>query len=82
MNSYRIAYDPIAEKQLTAVPDRRRTRFLKTLGSTVARDPYGHRSTSVGGDRDRRDATVEGIIIRYYVSGSVLTITIVRLLAV
>ncbi|WP_129841613.1 hypothetical protein [Streptomyces sp. RFCAC02] len=80
--TYRIAYDPVAEKQLAAVPQRRRSAFERTLGRTVARDPYGHGSSQVHGDRDRRDATVEGIIIRYYVSGSVLTITIVRLLAV
>ncbi|MET8832191.1 hypothetical protein ABZX40_39085 [Streptomyces sp. NPDC004610] len=47
----------------------------------VARDPYGHGSTPVGADRDRREVTVATAIVRYVVSGTVLTVTVVRLIA-
>jgi hypothetical protein len=46
---------------------------------TLGRDPYGLGSTQVGGERDRREATVAGVIVVYYVSQSVMVITAVRL---
>ncbi|MFD9907976.1 hypothetical protein [Streptomyces sp. NPDC059063] len=55
--------------------DQFRTAMERTLG----RDPYGHGSTAVDEERDRREATVGGAIVLYYVSGSVLTVTVVRL---
>ena len=33
----------------------------------------------IGLERDRREATVAGAIVLYYVSGTVLTVTVVRL---
>ncbi|MFI6644775.1 hypothetical protein [Streptomyces sp. NPDC050504] len=53
-------------------------RFRAELERTLGADPYGHGSSQVGSDRDRREATVTGVIIRYYVSGSVFTNTVVR----
>ncbi|WP_284421894.1 hypothetical protein [Streptomyces albus] len=60
-------------------PDRR-AEFERELDRTIGTDPYGHGSTPVRGEPDRRDATVAGAIIRYYVSGSILTVTVVRLI--
>ncbi|MFJ8314030.1 MULTISPECIES: hypothetical protein [unclassified Streptomyces] len=59
------------------MPDPR--AFKAAMESTLGSDPYGYGSTQVGGDRDRREATVTGVIVRYYVSESVLTVTVVRL---
>ncbi|MFI1205651.1 hypothetical protein ACH4VR_40575 [Streptomyces sp. NPDC020883] len=44
----------------------------------LAADPYGQGSTPVKADADRREATVSGVVVRYYVSTTVLTVTVVR----
>ncbi|WP_345653610.1 hypothetical protein [Streptomyces tremellae] len=48
----------------------------------LADAPYGHGSTPVKADNDRREATVEGVVVRYYVSSAVLTVTVVRVVFV
>ncbi|MEO3972659.1 hypothetical protein [Streptomyces sp. CAU 1734] len=48
----------------------------------LAADPYGHGSTPIRGDQDRREATVAGVVVRYYVSASVLTVSVVRVVYV
>ncbi|MFF4830277.1 hypothetical protein [Streptomyces sp. NPDC001315] len=75
--SYRIAYAPPADDALAKM--RNPDAFRRAMADTVGRDPYGHGSTGVRGDRDRREATVLGAIVLYYVSGTVLTVTVVRL---
>ncbi|GAA1157609.1 hypothetical protein GCM10009654_11980 [Streptomyces hebeiensis] len=74
---YRIAYAPAAEQALgkLAGPDAFRAAVARTIGA----QPYGHGSTQVDGDRDRREAVVSGAIIRYVVSAGILTVTVVRL---
>ncbi|WP_372455095.1 hypothetical protein [Streptomyces buecherae] len=62
-------------------PHRRRPPAPRARGWTPPRDPYGHGSSPVGADRDRREATVAGAIIRYNVSSTVLIVTVVRLLS-
>ncbi|GAA3815968.1 hypothetical protein ACFS5L_02970 [Streptomyces phyllanthi] len=75
--SYRIAYAPPADDTLAKM--RNAEAFRDEMARTVGRDPYGHGSTAVRRERDRREATVLGAIVLYYVSGSVLTVTVVRL---
>ncbi|RBM10978.1 hypothetical protein DEH69_22565 [Streptomyces sp. PT12] len=48
-----------------------RARFDSGMRDLAA-DPYDC-------ERDRRDATVAGVAVRYYVSRSVVTVTVVRL---
>ncbi|NEB76969.1 hypothetical protein G3I40_17340 [Streptomyces sp. SID14478] len=55
--------------------------FRAEMGRTLSHDPYGHGSSSVAGERDRREATIGGAIVLYYVSGTVLTVTVVRMVA-
>ncbi|MFJ8827345.1 hypothetical protein ACIREE_36970 [Streptomyces sp. NPDC102467] len=55
--------------------------FRAEMTRTVGHDPYGHGSSSVSGERDRREATIGGAIVLYYVSGTVLTVTVVRMVA-
>jgi hypothetical protein len=57
---------------------RRRRRPPGTC-ERLAADPYGHDSTPVKDVADRREATVSGVVIRYYVSDTVLTVTVVRI---
>ncbi|WP_245654428.1 hypothetical protein [Streptomyces violens] len=55
-----------------------RTRFDAAM-RRLADDPYGHGSTAIKKERERREATIAGVVIRYYVSESVLTVTVVRI---
>lgn len=45
-------------------------------------DPYGHGSNPVNADANRREATVSGVVVRYYISATVLTVTVVRVVYV
>lgn len=78
--SYRITYAPPADDTLAKMADA--DAFRTAMARTLGRDPYGHGSSAVSSEpeeRDRREATVGGAIVLYYVSGSVLTVTVVRL---
>ncbi|MFH8618964.1 hypothetical protein ACH4E8_28405 [Streptomyces sp. NPDC017979] len=75
---YRITYAPPADDALRRMSGR--TEFEAAIARLVGRNPYGHGSSPVGGDRDRREATVGTAIIRYVVSDTVLTVTVVRLI--
>ena len=77
--SYRITYAPSADDTLAKM--RNAEAFRGAMTRTIGRDPYGHGSTAVKGERDRREATVLGAIVLYYVSRSVLTVTFVWLVA-
>ncbi|MFE7132382.1 hypothetical protein ACFVIM_16140 [Streptomyces sp. NPDC057638] len=77
MSRYTIAYAPVAEATLKQYAGER--AFRAEMASTLGRDPYGHRSQAVGGERDRREATVAGVFIRYYVAENVVRITVVRM---
>ncbi|WP_217624115.1 hypothetical protein [Streptomyces sp. TRM64462] len=59
-----------------------RTRFDAGMRTLLIPDPYGHGSAPIDRDEDRREATVSGVVIRYYVSHSVLTVTVVRVVFV
>ncbi|WP_369222636.1 hypothetical protein AB5J52_15290 [Streptomyces sp. R39] len=76
--SYRIAYAPPADDTLAKMGNA--ASFRDVMAATIGRDPYGHGSTAVRGERDRREATVLGAIVLYYVAGSILTVTVVRLI--
>ncbi|MEU6482814.1 hypothetical protein [Streptomyces sp. NPDC046887] len=74
---YRVAYAPAAEEALNKLSDP--TLFRTRVARSIGADPYGHASCRVGSDKDRREATVSGVILRYVVSSGVLTVTVVRL---
>ncbi|MFE7749450.1 hypothetical protein [Streptomyces sp. NPDC057428] len=75
--SFRISYAPPADDTLAKMRDG--DSFRGEMARTVGLDPYGHASSAVKLERDRREATVGGAIVLYYVSGTVLTVTVVRL---
>ncbi|ANW22662.1 hypothetical protein BB341_28245 (plasmid) [Streptomyces clavuligerus] len=54
--------------------------FRAAMERTLGRDPYGHRSRAVNGEKDRRQAVVAGALVVYYVSQTVLRVTAVRLI--
>ncbi|MFE4378456.1 hypothetical protein [Streptomyces cyaneofuscatus] len=75
--SFRISYAPPADDTLAKMRDGQ--SFRDEMARTLGREPYGHASSAVKNERDRREATVSGAIVLYYVSRSVLTVTVVRL---
>ncbi|MET7305031.1 hypothetical protein [Embleya sp. NPDC005575] len=76
MSTYRVAYAPEAARELDKLPRPRRAAFDRAI-DRVANDPYGS-GAAIGGDKDRREATVTEVFIVYLVSASVLTVTVVR----
>lgn len=77
MSRYQIQYAPPADQARHTMPRALRTAFDAGM-QRLAADPYGHDSTPVKDVADRREATVSGVVIRYYVSDTVLTVTVVR----
>lgn len=78
MNCYRLQYAPPADLALDSMDTSLRTRFDAGMHGRLAPDPYGSGSVPIGPDEDRREATVSGVVIRYYVSRGVSTVTVVR----
>ncbi|WP_328887838.1 hypothetical protein [Streptomyces sp. NBC_00316] len=74
---FRISYAPPTDDTLAKMRDGE--TFRDEMARTLGHDPYGHGSSAVKSEHDRREATVLGAIVLYYVSGSVLTVTVVRL---
>ncbi|MFE7131706.1 hypothetical protein ACFVIM_12660 [Streptomyces sp. NPDC057638] len=76
--SYRVAYADPAQAARNALPAAARKAFDAGI-MAIAHDPYGCGSSAVLGSRDRRDAPIGSIaVVRYEVSPSVVTVTIVR----
>lgn len=77
--TYRIAYTDDAATERRSLSAERRKLFENGM-TALAQDPYGGGSSSVRGDRDRRDATIGNVaFITYLVSASVVTVTVVKL---
>ncbi|WP_414167245.1 hypothetical protein ACMATS_06435 [Streptoverticillium reticulum] len=78
--TYRVAYANEAAAGRGAIPAQRRKEFDDGM-TRIALDPYGCGSSAVRGSRDRRDAAVGKVaFIRYEVSPSVVTITVLRVI--
>lgn len=79
MSGYRIQYAPQAEASLKAMQQDARGGFERAMAKTLGRDPYGHGSVQLKGDRDYREVTVGGAFVVYYVSAELLVVTAVRI---
>ncbi|MFD5321422.1 hypothetical protein [Streptomyces sp. NPDC127098] len=80
MARYRIAFAGQAEVARRKMTGLRRREFDTAMSSTIGTNPYGHGSTAIRGAKDRREATVAGAFVVYYVAGAALTITAVKLI--
>ncbi|MFX4293610.1 hypothetical protein [Streptomyces bohaiensis] len=76
--TYRIVYAPPADDAHRKMPDATRRGFDSGMRE-VAQDPYAAGSQPLDGARDRREATVAGVVIRYFVAPTVVTVTVVRM---
>ncbi|MFD4831250.1 hypothetical protein ACFWPV_15555 [Streptomyces uncialis] len=75
---YRLAFSDSARAGRNALPPADR-KTVDAKATAVACDPYRCGSNAVLGNRDRRDAPIGRIaIVRYEVSSSVVTVTVVR----
>ncbi|GLF95298.1 hypothetical protein [Streptomyces yaizuensis] len=77
MSRYEIAYAPVAEATLKQYAGE--SGFRTEMARTLGRDPYGHKSRAVCGERDRREATIAGVFLRSYVAEAVVKVTVVRM---
>ncbi|AOT60113.1 MULTISPECIES: hypothetical protein [Streptomyces] len=82
MTRYRLQYAPPADLALDSMGAALRSRFDTGMRTWLVPDPYGYGSVPIGTDDDRREATVSGVVIRYYVSRGVSTVTVVRVVYV
>lgn len=71
MSHFRVQYAPPADQARQAMPRALRTACDSGV-RLLAADPYGHGSTPVKVDADRREATVNGVVVRCYLSNAVL----------
>ncbi|MFD5114268.1 hypothetical protein ACFWNG_18460 [Streptomyces sp. NPDC058391] len=78
MSRYRIQYAPPADQARHTMPQALRAAFDAGM-QRLAADPYGHGSTPVKDADDRREATINTVVIRYYVSDKVTVVRIVYL---
>lgn len=76
--AYSLQYAPDAAQARDAMAPAARVR-LDTGMRRLAADPYGHGSSAIGEEKDRRQAAVGPAVVLYYVSSTVLTVTVVRL---
>ncbi|GAA1928313.1 hypothetical protein GCM10009716_40180 [Streptomyces sodiiphilus] len=76
-DSYRVQFAPVAEAAVRDMTAGHRARFDAGIRA-LAVEPYGNGSTAIREERDYRQAAVGGALIVYYVSTSVLLITVVR----
>ncbi|MFB7764244.1 hypothetical protein [Streptomyces xiamenensis] len=81
MSRYRIVYAPPADDARKKMPAGLKSRFDVAM-QPLAADPYGSSSEPVDGERDRRQIVAAGVLVRYYVAGAVLTVTVVRIVYV
>jgi hypothetical protein len=76
VSAFRVAWAPDAEAARAAMDTAARAALDAGM-RRIAADPYGHGSTAIRGDKDRREATIGAAVVLYYVSTSVLTVTVV-----
>ncbi|MFI1015294.1 hypothetical protein [Streptomyces sp. NPDC020965] len=77
MITHRVAYTDMAFDALKKMSQDRRTRFKREI-TEVAATPYAF-GNPVDGLRDKRRAVLAGAVTDYWISGSVLTVTVVSI---
>jgi hypothetical protein len=77
VSTYRVQYSDEARDALAGMTRARRVSYDHEIARIAAR-PHRH-GKAVGGTRDRREAVVAGTVTVYWVSGSVLTVSVVRI---
>ncbi|GCD93236.1 hypothetical protein [Embleya hyalina] len=79
--AYLVQYASTAEAELTKLSAARQREVRSGIDRSIGRDPYGCGSAPVRGNRDRREVSVAGAVLRYEVSSGVLIVTVLRLVA-
>ncbi|WP_439673756.1 hypothetical protein [Embleya sp. MST-111070] len=76
--SYYVQYTDLAERGLSGLSSTDRSAIKRQIESTVGRDPYGHGSSPIRGNKERRSTSLSSVVFEYEVSASVLTITVLH----
>ncbi|MFE5327203.1 hypothetical protein ACFRCG_12540 [Embleya sp. NPDC056575] len=76
--SYYVQYTDLAERGLSGLSTADRATIKRQIENTIGRDPYGHGSSPIHGNKERRSASLSSAVFEYEVSASVLTITVLR----
>ncbi|MYS78742.1 hypothetical protein [Embleya scabrispora] len=79
MSSYYVQYSDRARNEYNAMPAALRRSFDAAVND-MARDPYAH-GAPIRGDKDRRSASLAGVITEYEVSSGVLVVTMLKVVA-
>ncbi|MEU0935585.1 MULTISPECIES: hypothetical protein [unclassified Embleya] len=79
--SYRVQYTNEAEDGLKPLSFGQVRAFKDAVDSSIGHAPYGSGSVQVGSDRDRREATITGVFVRYTISAGILVVTVTRAVA-
>jgi hypothetical protein len=79
--SYRVTWTDQAKHGLAGMSPAGAAAVTRAVDSALGSDPYGCGSAPVGRDPDRREASISTVIVRYEISGSVLTVTVLRAVA-
>ncbi|MFF2375015.1 type II toxin-antitoxin system RelE/ParE family toxin [Streptomyces xiamenensis] len=77
MSRYRLQYSNEARDALRRMSAARRAGFDQAI-TALAADPYRH-GVALGGDRDRREASLAGTVTVYLISAGVLVVSVVRI---
>ncbi|OPC76428.1 hypothetical protein B4N89_47350 [Embleya scabrispora] len=81
MARYRVQFTDSAENNIAKLPATRQRQIKSAADSALGSDPYGNGSSSVRGNRDRRDVTLANAILTYEVSPNVVVVTVVQVVA-
>ncbi|WP_331772764.1 hypothetical protein OG948_55800 (plasmid) [Embleya sp. NBC_00888] len=79
--SYRVRYRNAVEDGPAKPSAARQTEVRSAATRTTGHDPYEHGSSSVHGDRDRRDVSLARVITHHEADPGVLVVIIVRAVA-
>ncbi|MFD4830642.1 hypothetical protein ACFWPV_12430 [Streptomyces uncialis] len=81
MAKFRIQYAGQAEKAYAGMDRTYRQRFDTQMNSKLGQNPYGHGSSPVkrGQEEHRRQITIAGSIVQYYIGDQVAVVTAVQI---
>ncbi|MGC0422700.1 hypothetical protein [Embleya sp. AB8] len=68
----------VESRAVVEEPVQAHSEVGSAVAGTIGRDPYGHKSSFMHGDPDRRDVSLARVNMRYEVSPGVRIVTIVR----
>ncbi|MGW1990147.1 hypothetical protein [Embleya sp. NPDC001921] len=79
--TYYVQFTTYAGENMSKLPAARKAEIENAATRALGKDPCAWGSTSVRGDRDRREVTLANAFLSYDVSPNVVVVTVVRVSA-